>query len=245
MESKFKKPSIAVIIPMYNEENVASASIDAVMNVIKTLNYPITLLIINDGSKDRTKQILLSKQKKYGKKLIVITHKINKGYGAALQSGINKALELGFTWGLHMDSDQTNDPKYIYDFIKNLGENYDCIKASRYIKGSKIVNVSRFRRYISVVGNLIAARLFNVGIKDCTNGFRIVRLTLLKDITFKENSFSIILEELYYLKKKKARFKEIPYTLTARISSHSHFTYKPKTFVDYLKYAIKSSLIFR
>lgn len=242
MESKSKKISLAVIIPMFNEEKVASTSIDAVMKVLSSLKIPTTLLIINDGSADKTKEILDKKQKKYGRKLTIITHKKNKGYGAALQTGTKKAFELGYTWGLHMDSDQTNDPKYIPNFIKHVGENYDCIKASRYIKGSRIINVSRFRRYVSIIGNLIAARLFNVGIKDCTNGFRMVRLSLLKDVAFKENSFSIILEELYYLKKKHARFKEIPYTLTARTNSTSHFAYKPRTFYDYIKYAFKSAL---
>lgn len=243
MALKYKKPSVAIIIPMFNEEKVAAASIDAVMKVLSKIKTPNTLLIVNDGSSDNTKLILEQKQKKYGKKLTVITHKKNSGYGAALQTGIKKALDLGYIWGLHMDSDQTNDPKYIYDFIKYTNEKYDCIKASRYIKGSKTINVSKFRHYVSVLGNIVASKLFNIGIRDCTNGFRIVRLELLRDVTFKENSFSIILEELYYLKKRKAKFKEIPYTLTARVSSHSHFTYKPKTFIDYLKYALKSALV--
>ena len=229
---------------MLNEEKVAAACIDAVMKVIQKMNTRTLLIIINDGSSDTTADILIKKQKRYGKRLITLTHKKNKGYGAALQSGMKKAIQMGFTWGLHMDSDLTNDPRYISDFAKNMSEEYDCVKASRYIKGAKTKNVPVFRRYISVVGNFWASGLFNVGIKDCTNGFRMVRLQILKGITFKENNFSIILEELYYLKKRHARFKEIPYTLTARTNSISHFVYKPKTFYDYFKYAFKSSFIF-
>jgi dolichol-phosphate mannosyltransferase len=243
MESKSKENSLAIIIPMYNEEKVASVCIDTVMKVISNLKTPTSLLIINDGSLDKTENILQEKLKKYRRKLIVITHKKNKGYGAALQTGMKQANKMGFEWALHMDSDLTNDPKYIPQFIKHMSEKYDCVKASRYIKHAKVINVPRYRRIVSIVGNYLAASLFRVGIKDCTNGFRMVRLDKLKGLTFQENNFSIILEELYYLKKRGARFTEIPYTLTARTNSQSHFTYKPKIFYDYFKYVIKSALV--
>ncbi len=142
-----------------------------------------------------------------------------------------------------MDSDLTNDPKYIYDFACEMSDRYDCIKASRYIKGGKVVNVPLYRRIFSLVGNQLAAYIFRVGIRDCTNGFRMIRLKKLEGIRFKEKNFSIILEELYYLKKMGAKFKEIPNILTARKDSQSHFTYKPKIFYDYFKYVIKSVLI--
>ncbi len=228
---------------MLNEEKVAAACIDAVMKVIQKMKSRTALIVINDGSTDKTAEILARKEKKYHNHLVILNHKKNAGYGAALQSGMKKAIQLGFTWGLHMDSDLTNDPRYIADFAKHMSEKYDCVKASRYIKGARTKNVPAFRRYVSVMGNFLASSLFNVGIKDCTNGFRMVRLQMLKGIVFKENNFSIILEELYYLKKRHAKFKEIPYTLTARTNSISHFVYKPRTFYDYFKYALKSALI--
>lgn len=229
---------------MYNEEAVAAACIETVMKTISKLNTFTTLLVVNDGSRDNTERILQEKQKKYRSKLIVITHKKNKGYGAALQTGMKTALKMGFEWCLHMDSDLTNNPKYIPHFIKHISDKYDCVKASRYIKGAKIVNVPTYRRVISVVGNYIASLIFGIGIKDCTNGFRMVRLEKIRGLHFKENNFSIILEELYYLKKRKAKFTEIPYTITARTNSKSHFTYKPKIFYDYFKYVIKSAFVF-
>ena len=230
---------------MYNEETVAASCIDAVIKIVKQQKQKIQLIVINDGSKDTTGKILQKKTTRYGKHLLVVTHKTNNGYGAATQTGIKKAEQLGFTWILHMDSDMTNDPKYIPHFIQAMSDNVDCVKASRYIKGSKTKNVPAFRRYVSVIGNLFASVLFHVGIRDCTNGFRMVRLSMLKGIRFKENNFSIILEELYYLKKQHARFKEIPYTLTARTNSISHFVYKPKTFYDYVKYVLKALFLFQ
>ncbi len=226
---------------MYNEEKVAAECIDAVIKVISQMKIKTKLIVVNDGSHDKTPLILKKMQKKYRNQLVILTHKKNKGYGAALQSGVKKAIILGYTWALHMDSDLTNDPKYIPHFAKYIHKQYDCIKASRYIKGAVTINVPQYRQLISQVGNFIASVFFNIGIRDCTNGFRMVRLNFLDGIKFKENNFSIILEELYYLKKKGARFKEIPYALTARTNSTSHFSYKPKTFYDYFKYLVRAA----
>jgi dolichol-phosphate mannosyltransferase len=244
MESKYNKNSLAVIIPMYNEEIVAAKCIDEVQKVLKKIKQKTILIVINDGSTDATEKIVLEKEKRYRKRLVVVTYKKNKGYGGASEEGIKKAIKLDYEWCLHMDSDLTNDPKFIPQFIKAIIPDVDCIKASRYIQNGKVINVPFFRRFISFVGNYAASFLFNIGIKDCTNGFRMVRLEKLKGIHFKENNFSIILEELYYLKKRHAHFKEIPNVLTARTNSLSHFTYKPKIFFDYFKYVIKSALLF-
>lgn len=241
MELRYKN-SLAIIIPMYNEETTASKCIDKVIKEIKKIKIKSKLIIVNDGSEDSTRKILSEKKKLYKNRLIVINKK-NGGYGSALRSGIKKALELEFEYYLTMDSDLTNPPKYIPKLINALKTGADCVKASRYIKGGRMVNVPYYRQIISIVGNYFAKLAFNVGINDCTNGFKIVRLSLLKSINFKENNFSIILEELYYLKKSGAKFVEVPNILYCRTNSKSHFNYTPKIFYDYFKYVLLAVLI--
>lgn len=243
MELKSKKKSVAVIIPMFNEEKIASLCIDNVIKEISKLKDKTTLIVIDDGSTDKTPVILRNKKNKFKEKLTVISHKKNKGYGEAMQTGINYAIKQGFKFYLTMDSDLTNPPEFIPKFVESINSNVDCVKASRYIKGGKVVNVPFFRQSISTIGNKLASWFFDVNIKDCTNGFKIVRLSFLKNIKFKENNFSIILEEMYYLKKMGARFAEIPNVLYARTNSKSHFIYKPKIFYDYFKYLIKAFLL--
>lgn len=243
MESNYKKNTFCIIVPMFNEEKVVDKCIEGIMGAIKKIKQPTKVLVINDGSFDNTATLLKEKKQKYNS-LIILTHKKNKGYGKALQSGTTKAIQLKFTWALHMDSDLTNDPKYIKDFIQQTTYDYDCIKASRYVPGSRLIGVPRYRQIISYIGNHVASLFFRIGIKDCTNGFRMVKLAALKEIKFNESNFSIILEELFFLKKGGAKFKEIPYTLTVRKDSSSHFSYKPRVFYDYLKYVAKASLPF-
>ncbi len=228
---------------MYNEEKVASRCINAVIKELKKVKSKSILIAVNDGSHDKTKEILDILQKKEKKYLHVVHHTKNKGYGGAIQTGIETSLKNGYEFCLTMDSDLTNDPKHIHKFTKMMNSGYDCIKASRYVKGGKTVGVPLYRRVISQTGNFVASLLFNVGIKDCTNGFRMVRLSKLKGIKFRERNFSIILEEMYYLKKRGSRFTEIPYTLTARTDTVSHFSYKPRIFYDYFKYVLSAAFI--
>ncbi len=228
---------------MFNEEKVASKCIDNVISEINKLDPRIKLIVIDDGSTDQTSKILNVKKIQYKNTLVILTHKKNKGYGGAMQTGIHYAIKESFEFYLTMDSDLTNKPDCIKDFTKFISSNLDCVKASRYIKGGKVINVPLFRRIVSLLGNYLASWFFGVGIKDCTNGFKMVRLKFLKGIKFQENNFSIIFEEMYHLKKRGARFIEIPNILYARDDSKSHFTHAPKVFFDYFKYIVKASLI--
>lgn len=243
MASEFKKKSLCIVIPMFDEEASASSCINKVIKEIFKLRNLTTLIVVDDGSTDKTADILKKKKKQYKNRLVILTHKKNKGYGAAIQTGITYAFKERYEFYLSMDSDLTNPPQYIHDFVTSMSDEIDCVKASRYIKGGKVVNVPYFRQLISIIGNYVASIFFNLGIRDYTNGFKMVRLELLKGIKFKENSFSIILEEMYYLKKRHARFAEIPNVLYARTNSSSHFKYKVKTFYDYFKYVIKAALL--
>jgi len=240
MGLKFKKNSIAIIIPMYNEEVSASNCVDKVVKELSKIKNFTKLLAINDGSKDKTLEILNQKHKVYKNKVEVISYPKNKGYGHALSTGIKQAIKDGFEYYITMDSDLTNDPKYIHDFINAMSNKVDCVKASRYIDNGKVLNVPLFRRVVSIVGNNLAELFLGLGIKDYTNGFKMVRLSLLKGVKFKENNFSIILEEIYHLKKRGAKFAEIPNTLTVRKNSKSHFRYTPEIFYDYFKYLVLS-----
>ncbi|PWU22760.1 hypothetical protein C5B42_05205 [Candidatus Cerribacteria bacterium 'Amazon FNV 2010 28 9'] len=236
-----KKVTYCVIIPMYNEEENAARCIDTVMITILKLKDPIDLLVVNDGSTDRTAQILRTQKKRYGCRLHIIDQIPNKGYGTALQRGIQEASNMKYTFVLFMDSDLTNDPKDIQKFVA-LSTQYDCVKASRF-DGKPMKGVPLFRQFFSYMGNWIAAACFRIDIKDCTNGFRLVRTDLLAHIQYVENGFPIIVEELYELKKQHVRCASVPVVLTARTTSSSRFTYSLQTLLSYAHYAMKAALL--
>lgn len=238
---------LAVIIPMYNEEQNARRCVDAMLTSIA--NEPsIYLYVVDDGSKDKTRAILnsLITEKNAGAKFRFVPIDQNAGYGQACLSGAKAAFKDGLDFGLFMDSDLTNSPTTIPKFFQLLStDKFDMIKGSRYIPGGGMEGVPQHRQWITILGNKIASLLFGIGVKDCTNGFRAVRLKMMVDENYLERGFPVILEELLKFKKKGARFAEIPYILTSRKQDQgvSKFNYKPSIFWAYLKYALRAMMV--
>ena len=235
---------MAVIIPMYNEELGAARCVQAVCGVLSRAWPDSCLFVVNDGSRDLTEQII--RQEQLSQPLLrVVSYPNNKGYGAALLEGAKAARAAGFDFGLYMDSDLTNDPELIPVFARAIQRDVDVVKASRYIKDGGMSGVPLYRQMISRLGNLIASLLCGIGIRDCTNGFRAVRLSLLEGVSFRERGFPSIMEELWVLKEKGAKFSEIPYILTSRNGDQkgSSFRYNIRMFYRYLKYCVLAAFV--
>ena len=235
--------SFCVVVPMFNEEAGAELCVRRICEVLSSIPFRCALIAVDDGSKDSTAAIL-DRQSQGLSNLAVIHHATNRGYGAALGTGVAYAIEAGFNYVLFMDSDLTNDPDDIPRFVIKMKGGYDVIKATRYRDGGTVKGVPFFRVTISRVGNWIARRLFGLPISDCTNGFRAVRSSLLDRMTLTEPKFPIIMEELYYSAFLTRRFAEVPVTLTNRREDQrpTSFVYRPRVFFNYLKYPLKKFL---
>jgi len=237
---------ICVVIPMYNEELIAGPNTETILSYTKELPCTVTVLVVNDGSQDATPEILRKLQENYkNNHFQLISHPHNKGYGAALRTGIKFASDNNYDYIIFMDSDLTNHPKYLHDFYEKIQLGYEYIKATRYAAGGKAEGVPFFHKIVSFMGNNLARILYGLPLTDITNGFRAVKVDILKKINLKENGFAIIVEELYWAKSLTRSFCEIPYTLTSRKKGQgiTHFSYSPAMCLRYLKYALKSFFI--
>jgi len=227
---------------MYNEEVNAERCVRALAAALRTTPFRTGLMVIDDGSVDRTPSILKRLQSEVPS-LVVVTHEVNQGYGAAVRTGVQQAKLAGYTYVLFMDSDLTNDPKYIPAFVEGMVRGVDVIKASRYIHGGGMISVPRYRVAISIAGNVLARNLMGLPIADCTNGFRAAKVDILSRMPLHEAGFAVIMEELYYAKYLAKTFAEIPCVLTSRGGDTlSKFSYRPAAFWAYLKYALMARL---
>jgi len=224
---------------MYNEAAIAEQSLATILSYVRQLPPNVHLLVINDGSRDRTREIVEDVIRREGEGLLtLISHDANQGYGAALRTGIQFAISNHYTYVLFMDSDLTNHPKYLRDFYQKMLEGWDYIKATRYSKGGGVCGVPVSKRIISTAGNLLARILCGIPLTDFTNGFRAVKVSLLEHMALTENKFVIIMEELYQAKGLTRSFSEVPYVLTSRLEDQgaTHFSYSFKTCRHYFKY---------
>ncbi|MDO8463065.1 MAG: glycosyltransferase family 2 protein [bacterium] len=234
---------VCIIIPMHNEEAVAEQCVRTVLPYLDALPHATSLCIVNDGSRDATPRILADLAVELADaRLAVCHHDTNRGYGAALRTGIRHAIDGAFDYVLFMDSDLTNHPKYLTLFYKRMSEGVQYIKASRYTVGGAVAGVPFIHRTFSRIGNSVARQCYGLPIRDITNGFRAVHTTLLRQMVFTEDGFAMILEELTQAKRLGATFSEVPYTLTSRGRGEgsSHLSYGLKTWKQYLGHALRA-----
>lgn len=235
-------PSFAVVIPAFNEEAGIEACVEAVDAALDALPNRTSLIVVDDGSRDGTPQLLDGLASRH-RRLAVVTHPANRGYGAGLRSGTDEAQRRELEYVLFMDSDLTNDPSYLPAFAARMADGADVIKASRYDAGGGTRGVPRWRSALSRLGNLTARLLFGLPVRDCTNGFRAVRTDLLSSIDLRENGFAVIMEELYRLRPLARTYAAVPIVLTARGPGQrrSSFSFGPRAMAKYLEYPVRAA----
>jgi len=238
-----KRLCLCVAVPMYNEESGAARCVEEISKVLMALPYRTRLLVVDDGSVDRTYPILEG-LKTSCPILSVRRHERNEGYGHAMQTAFREAAAWGADYILVMDSDLTNDPRLIPAFVERMLSGYDVIKASRYVRGGRVEGVPFGRIIVSRVGNWLVRRLIGLPLLDYTNGFRALRMDFVRRMRLTESGFAVILEEMYFAKFVATSFWEIPCVLTNRSKEQgeSRFRYRPRVFIQYLKHPVKAFL---
>jgi dolichol-phosphate mannosyltransferase len=237
------EPAFAVVIPMFNEEGGAERCVIEVCRELQRLPNRSRLIIVDDGSTDGTAAVLHHVAR--GQPLLqVVAHAYNRGYGAALRTGVEVAHAARFDYVLFMDSDLTNSPRDIPRFVIEMARGADVVKATRYSGGGGVNGVAFSRWIISAVGNWIARVLFGLPIHDCTNGFRAIKVPLLMQMTLEEARFPVIMEELYWCRFLARTYAEVPVVLTSRQADQrpTAFAYVPSVFWSYLKYPLLAFL---
>jgi len=90
---------IFVVVPAYNEEKTVSPIIEGIVQE----GYNVVL--VNDGSKDNTLNLVIESKRKYPNKIFIVSHMINRGLGAALKTGMTVALNKGAKYIMTFDAD--------------------------------------------------------------------------------------------------------------------------------------------
>jgi len=207
---------VSIIVPAYDEEEVIGEFLKEAIQNIKLDDYE--LLFVNDGSKDKTENIIQAYSEK-DKRIRLINHPKNLGLGRALSTGFKEATgEIIVT----MDADLTHPPYLISPLVNEMIKtNSDVAIASRYVQGGGMKNVPFYRVLISKIANGFIYLL--KGVHDGSAGFKAYRSNLIKEIEIERNDFSVQLEIVLKLKKMDAKFCEIPLMLETRKIGKSKF----------------------
>ncbi len=177
--------SFLVAIPVYNEEAHAELVIDEILCCVREI------LVVDDGSTDRTPEILEEiAQRAPG--LRVLRHSANLGYGRSLIDAFDFAIEKGYEHLITLDCDEQHEPADILDFVM-AGGAHDIVSGSRYHPESHCEGIPApaDRRRI---GGEITRRINDVTGYDLTDafcGFKMYRVEALKALRLAEHSYGL------------------------------------------------------
>lgn len=213
---------IYILLPIYNEAESIATLLERIKKGMERRQLQYKMVVYNDGSTDNTLEILNKYQASVP--LYNIGSEDNKGLGFAFHSLIDEVCVLSQDEddiAVCLDADNTHNPEHIYDMVNKIQNGFDLVIASRFLKDSRIVGVSRYRNFLSYEASLLMRMLFPIkGIKDYTCGYRAYSIALLKkakeiygDHLIKEIGFTCMTELLIKLSRFQLLAVEIPLVL--------------------------------
>ena len=128
------KHKISIIVPCYNEEDVIDRTIDTILAIIDNLDFYFELIFVDDGSKDRTLDRILSAKKRVKEvNLIVLELSRNFGKEAAMTAGLDAATGDAC---IFLDADLQDPPELIPELISHWKAGYEVVAIRRSERGS-------------------------------------------------------------------------------------------------------------
>ena len=215
------RPSISVVMPMYNEEENVSSTLKAVRKELSSLDAPWEIVLVNDGSTDNT-LALVQEAAAEDARVRVISYAPNLGRGRALRTGFAQARgDIIIT----IDFDLSYSAEFILKLYQELlrDPSLDFVIASPYMPGGKTLDVPRGRLCLSKLANKTIGFALGGRFKTVTGILRGYRRQVIQALELTSNSKEIHLEILSKLMALGYRGSEVPAVLQGRRRGRSKF----------------------
>ena len=203
-----------IVIPAYNE----SETLPDVIRELEAERLGIDILVVNDGSSDGTEENLRFLPVKS------LSHPINLGYGAAVQTGMIYAVREGYDYLVLMDADGQHIPSQVRLLIEELEKGKDIVIGSRFAGDTGVYQIPVIRRAGISFFSFLARALGGMRILDVTSGFQAMRrnvfLTLAREypVDFPDAEVVVLLG------LKKFKVSEVPVVFRERKGGRSMYS---------------------
>jgi glycosyltransferase involved in cell wall biosynthesis len=207
-----KMPFVSLILPAYNEESIILESVGIIIDYLKSKEdkYFWEILIVNDGSKDKTGEFADSLATG-NKNVRVIHHPVNLNLGRALQTGFrNSHGDIIVV----LDMDLSYSVDLIEKLVdKQISTNAEIVIASPYMKNGKVTNVPFIRALLSRTVNRFMRFAAQEKYHTFTGMARAYKADFIKNLNLKTKDYEVNPEILYKAMILRARIIEIPANL--------------------------------
>lgn len=188
--------------------------VQSVAGTMAQLTDDFEVIVVNDGSEDQSAEVLaeLAERCAY---LRVVTHPVNRGYGAALRSGFeNASKDLVF----YTDGDAQYDPRELRSLFAELEPDVDVVQ------GWKMERQDGWhRRLVGRMYHHFVAFLFDLHVRDVDCDFRLIRRHVLESFSLSSDSGSITVELMSRIERAGFAIREVPVHHYARPYGNSQF----------------------
>jgi dolichyl-phosphate beta-glucosyltransferase len=235
-------PELTVIIPAFNEERRLPSTLESVHQYLSTQEESFEIIIVDDGSLDRTVEIV-NDFAKHHEGIRLLSYSPNQGKGYAVRAGIKAAQgELV----LIDDADGASPIEELASLKKTISEGADLAIGSRAKPDqTTIVDALPYRRHLGNTFNLFVQSLVLPGIYDTQCGFKLFKRPVAQDIfsISKFNGYAFDVEVLYIATVRGYKIAEVPINWHNVEWSKVHVLIDaPTMLIDVIKIAIKACM---
>jgi glycosyltransferase involved in cell wall biosynthesis len=173
-----RRDSLSVFFPVYNDEATVARVTEKALCLCRELADAYEVIVVDDGSPDASGRIADDLAIRHDA-VRVVHHAHNRGYGAAVRSGLDACRH---EWICFTDGDDEYDLRDLKKLWR-LRQHYDLIITFRYVR-----RYSGFRILVSRVYNVVLRHMFFTRYRDVSTGLRLVRKSLVDELTLEATS---------------------------------------------------------
>ena len=165
----------SVVIPARDEEESLPSTIEDIFRTFTAANVPHEIVVVDDGSKDRTWEVLLGLKQTYPT-LAPVRNPGPHGFGRAVVYGLDHSRGDAV---VIMMADASDSPQNAVAYWRLLNQGYDCAFGSRFMKGSEVIDYPRVKLFVNRIANFLVRVGFTIPLNDTTNAFKAYRRTVI------------------------------------------------------------------
>jgi dolichol-phosphate mannosyltransferase len=162
-------------MPARDEEGALPSTVRALSSEFRSQRIPHEIVVVDDGSKDRTWAVLKEMRAEIPE-LAPVQNPGPNGFGNAVRCGLDRSRGDAVVVVM---ADASDDPADAAKYWALLQQGYECAFGSRFMKGGQVVDYPRVKLFVNRVANLFVKVLFHIPLNDTTNAFKAYRRTVI------------------------------------------------------------------